>query len=90
MLDALPRRILSGTPIAAFDTSYKLSWWLAYFTAARRLAKKLRKLGGKQLLPPETFHVEDREGPLYAGEIERAHTWGKAILEQVEARSNHR
>jgi flavodoxin len=89
-LDSLPRRVLSGTPIAAFDTSYKLSWWLAYFTAARRLAKKLRKLGGKQILPPETFHVKEREGPLYAGEIERAHTWGKSILEQVEARGNHR
>ncbi|NOZ50527.1 MAG: flavodoxin family protein, partial [Chloroflexi bacterium] len=63
MLDSLPRRILRGTPVAAFDTSYKMSWWLTHFTAAKRLARKLRKLGGKRVVPPETFHVVGREGP---------------------------
>jgi flavodoxin len=82
MFDALPRRILRGTPVAAFDTSYKMSWLLARFTAARKLDRKLRKLGGKRIVPPETFHVEGREGPLYEGEIERAQAWAESIMEQ--------
>lgn len=79
VFDGLPRRALRGTPVAAFDTSYKMSWWLAHFTAARRLAKKLRKLGGKQVVPPETFHVMEREGPLYDGELERVQRWAESI-----------
>ena len=85
VFETLPRRILRGTPVAAFDTSYKMSAWLARFTAARRLLSRLRKLGGKRILPPETFHVVEREGPLYDGEIERAREWASLILERIEA-----
>ena len=83
VFERLPRRIMPGTPVAAFDTSYKMSWWLNQFTASKRLAKKLRKLGGKLVVPPEIFHVMEREGPLYEGEIERAQTWAASILERV-------
>jgi flavodoxin len=85
VFDSLPRRVLRDTWIAAFDTSYKMSWWLAYFTAGRRLAKKLRKFGGKQIAPPETFHVVGKEGPLYDGELERARLWAESILVQLAA-----
>lgn len=84
VFDDLPKRILRGTPVAAFDTSYKMSWLLNQFTASKRLARKLRKLGGKLVLPPEIFHVMEREGPLYEGEIERAQTWAGSILQQIE------
>jgi flavodoxin len=80
VFDTLPRRVLRDTPIAAFDTSYKMSWLLARFTAARKLDKKLRKLGGKRVVPPESFFVEEREGPLCGGEIERARAWSGSIL----------
>lgn len=83
VFETLPRRILRGTPVAAFDTSYKMSGWLARFTAAPRLARKLRKLGGKRIVPPETFHVVEKEGPLYEGEIERAKAWANSIIEQL-------
>ncbi|UCC62560.1 MAG: flavodoxin family protein [Anaerolineae bacterium] len=86
MLDRLPRRVLRATPVAAFDTSYKMSAWLARFTAARKLLRKLRKLGGKRVLPPETFHVVEREGPLYEDEIERAREWAGLILERLDGR----
>jgi flavodoxin len=78
----LPRRCLGGKWVAAFDTSYRMSRWLARFTAARKLARHLRKLGGRQVVGPETFHVEAREGPLYDGEIERARDWAASILRQ--------
>ena len=87
VFESLPRRILRGTPVATFDTSYKMSRWLRPFTAARKLASRLRKLGGKRVVPPETFHVEGREGPLYDGEIERARMWAASILAQLEGRT---
>jgi hypothetical protein len=74
--------------IAAFDTSYKMSAFLARFTAAKRIDRKLRKLGGKRLVPPETFHVhEHHEGPLFDGEIERAKDWAESMLERLDGRS---
>jgi flavodoxin len=81
----LPRRILRDTAVAAFDTSYKMSRWLARFTAARKLDRKLRKLGGKRVVSPETFHVIEREGPLYDGEIERAKAWATTIMGKLES-----
>ena len=81
VFEGLPRRILRGVSVAAFDTSYKMSAFLARFTAAKRIDRKLRKLGGKRLVPPETFYVnEHHEGPLYDGESERAKTWAETIL----------
>ncbi len=85
-LNALPRRILHGTPVAAFDTSYKISRWLTPFTAAKRLNHKLRQLGGKPVVPPETFYVMERKGPLYDGEIERAQAWA----DQLQHAANRR
>ena len=80
VFETLPKGILKGRTVAAFDTSYKMSWWLSHFTAAKRLAQKLRRLGGKRIVPPETFHVVDREGPLYDGEIERARGWARSLI----------
>ena len=85
VLEALPKRILRGILVTAFDTSYKMSAFLTRFTAAKKLARKLRKLGGKRIVPPETFHVKGREGPLYDGELERAREWAGLILERLKA-----
>lgn len=88
VFETLPRRILRGVPTAAFDTSYKMSAILARFTAAKRLDRELRKLGGKRLVRPETFFVHDsHEGPLYDGELERARRWAESILAQLDGRS---
>jgi flavodoxin len=87
--DRFPRRILRGAATAVFDTSYKMSPWLARFTAAPRLAGKLRKLGGKKVIAPETFYVVERQGPLYEGEIERAQSWASSILRRVQERAHN-
>lgn len=79
-LDALPRRALKDKAVAAFDTSYRMNGLLNRFTAAKRLDRQLRKLGGKRLVAPETFIVEGREGPLEEGEVERAQQWAESIL----------
>ncbi len=80
----LPKKVLKGEYFAAFDTSYKMSATLSKFTASKKLASKLRKLGGKQIVPPETFHVTEREGPLYDGELDRARAWAKVILSKID------
>lgn len=83
LFDALPKRVLCGKVVAAYDTSYKVSPFLARFTAAKKLSQKLRKLGGKRLVPPESFYVVGQEGPLYDGEVERARDWAGSIIEQL-------
>ncbi|MGD2143959.1 MAG: flavodoxin family protein [Anaerolineae bacterium] len=80
VLESLPGGSLKGIPIAAFDTSYQMSWLLNQFTASKRLNRRLRKLGGKPIVPPATFLVVERQGPLLEGEIERAKTWAGTIL----------
>lgn len=87
VFDRLPRKVLRDKAVAAFDTSYKMSAFLARFTAAKKLNKILRKLGGKRVVQPETFHVVGREGPLFEGELERAQVWAGGILERLENRS---
>lgn len=79
VLEGLPKHGLRGASVAAFDTSYKMSGLLARFTAAPKLARRLRRLGGRKVVPPETFYVVGKEGPLCDGEIERAKGWGEAI-----------
>jgi flavodoxin len=82
-LGSLPKRILRGKKMAAFDTSYKMSRWLTPLTASKKLVRKLKKLGGKRVVPPETFHVVGKEGPLYDGEIERAQNWARLVWEKT-------
>ena len=84
VFERLPKRVLRGKNVAAFDTSYKMSSMMARFTAAKKLVQKLRKLGGKRVVPPETFFVMAREGPLFDGEIERAAVWANTILGQLD------
>lgn len=87
VFDRLPKRALRGVAVVAFDTSYELSGFLARMTAAKRLDRKLRKLGGKRLMAPETFFVKKEEGyPLYDGEIERAEHWADEIVQKLEGR----
>jgi flavodoxin len=85
-LSSLPRGILKGKACAVFDTSYEMSRWLRPFTAAPRLAKAMKKAGGKMVVPPERFLIEhDHHGPLQAGELARAHEWAHRIAEQIHA-----
>lgn len=42
------------------------------FYGTKKPAQKLHKLGGKRVVPPESFHVEKCEGSLPDGKIERA------------------
>ena len=87
-IETLPKRVLRGKRVAAFDTSVKAWGPLMRMTAAHRLLPKLRKLGGKRLVRPATFFVlrgqapesEERQDKLCEGELERARAWAADLL----------
>ncbi len=89
-LKGIPRHGLQGVRVATFDTRLTeeqikatpvLKWFVRKSSyAAWWLAKRLKKMGGLLVLPPEGFYVEGMEGPLLPGEIERAEEWARKLL----------
>ena len=87
LLRQFPAHALEGKGIAAFDTRFEseeqgfgLRLVMSVIRyAAQRIAKELVKKGGRLVAEPEGFVVENKEGPLKQGELERASTWAKAI-----------
>jgi hypothetical protein len=69
---------------AAFDTRIDRSPALTG-AASRGIARRLRRSGFQLIADPESFFVEDNEGPLADGEVERARAWG-AHLAELSAR----
>jgi len=63
---------------AAFDTRIDKSPALTG-SAARGIAKRLRRRGFSVVADPESFFVDDAEGPLVEGELERAREWGVSL-----------
>ena len=88
LLSGIPRQGLQGVKVAAFDTRADvekapgiLKVLVKLFGyAAEPLAAKLRKAGGQEALPPAGLFVEDSEGPMREGDLERAGEWAKGIL----------
>lgn len=67
---------LAEVEAAAFDTRYHRAEWRTG-AASHEIADDLRRLGCELALPPESFFVESREGPLEADELERARAWAR-------------
>lgn len=65
---------LSGRFFAAFDTRYRAARWRSG-SAARRIARRMKKAGATELMAPESFFVASREGPLEPGEVNLARDW---------------
>jgi hypothetical protein len=67
-------------PAAAFDTRLGKPSWLPG-SAARGIAKRLRRLGHVTAAIPKSFYVNDLAGPLAEGETARAREWGRLLAE---------
>jgi hypothetical protein len=69
-----------GARAAAFDTraGFRLAGG-----AARKIARGLRRRGYALATGPEGFIIEGTEGPLRAGERERARAWGAALTRDL-------
>ena len=90
LLNRIQSKALSSIRVAAFDTRFKAdeieSAGVRFIVktggyAAKRIADRLRKSGGTLIVPPEGFYVQDTEGPLKPGELERAGKWALNILD---------
>jgi len=68
---------LSDARAAAFDTRGDANAALTG-SAARGIARRLRQ-HGYDVVARESFLVEDAEGPLEEGELERARAWGAEL-----------
>ena len=87
-LRKIPANALKSLPVASFDTRFSAKdkgigarIVLGIFRyAAGRIATILEYKGGSLAMVPEGFIVEDSEGPLKKGELERAATWAKEIV----------
>ena len=88
-LKSLPSKELKGRRAAAFETRFKTdeieSNGLRFIVktggyAAKRIASQLVKAGAILVVSPEGFYVQDTEGPLKPGELERALDWAGQIL----------
>jgi len=53
-------------------------------SAAKGIAKRLRRNGFELVAPPESFFIIDVDGPLEEGEHERAADWARRLAEAVE------
>ena len=73
----------SGARAAAFDTRADKSAWLTG-AASRGIAKRLRRRG-YDVIDVQSFLVEDSEGPLTEGELDRARAWGSQLARSVAA-----
>ena len=83
----LPANSLQGISVAAFDTRFesqaqgvglRILMSVIHY-AAPRIAKALVKKGGILIAEPEGFIVENKEGPLKQGELERATAWATQL-----------
>ena len=75
-LSELPKA--KGIRGAAFDTRIGKP---VIFTgsAAKGIARNLKHHGYELVVDPESFVVDDSEGPLHEGELERAREWGRSL-----------
>ncbi|MHB1392496.1 MAG: flavodoxin family protein [Clostridia bacterium] len=89
----VPLNGLNGINVAAFDSristtdvnSKVLNGFVKIFGyAAKPIADKLIKKGGKLIVQPEGFYVKDSEGPLKDGELERAAKWAKSAINALD------
>lgn len=88
-LKKIPPQALKDVQAAAFDTRFlekdqKLALRLLMKTigyAAPRIADGLRAKGARVTAPVEGFIVDDKKGPLRDGELERAASWAKGLVQ---------
>jgi len=74
----------SGQQAAAFDTRIDKPALLTG-SAARGIAKRLRKLDFALIAAPESFFVDHSEGPLREGEATRAVQWAEHLATEAQA-----
>lgn len=86
-LAMVPANGLRGVKVTAFDTRVpldKIPGLLRFIQkragwADKHIVTALTKKGGELAAPPAGFLVQDSEGPLVEGELERAAEWARGL-----------
>ncbi|HEU0072571.1 MAG TPA: flavodoxin family protein [Dehalococcoidia bacterium] len=86
-LKNIPAGSLKGVEVSGFDTridsqaqGFMLRTFMGFLGyAAGRIARQLEAKGGRLVKQPHGFFVQDKEGPLSEGELERAADWASSI-----------
>ena len=81
-LDSLEPARVAGVPVAAFDTRMGPR---AGTLASDLIARRLRALGCRTVVAPESFVVTAIEGPLAPGELGRAASWARSAATAATA-----
>lgn len=90
-IESLSKEMLKGVRVAVFDTRItgheaglagRFVARLGGYAAAH-MGEAIEKQGGDLVAPPVGFAVNDKEGPLASGELERAVEWAKGIAGAV-------
>jgi len=71
----------NGARAATFDTRLDKAPWLTG-VASRGIARRLHR-HGYEIVATESFLVQDAEGPLEEGELDRARAWGAELAARV-------
>lgn len=79
-LDALEARSAKGTVAATFDTRYRMPIVISG-SAAKTIARKLRRAGLRIFAPPTSFFMSRQGRELRQGETERARAWAKSLAD---------
>ncbi|MFC2036217.1 flavodoxin family protein [Chloroflexota bacterium] len=82
-LKIVPEVTIKGIPVATFDTRFSTIWVRIFGYAAGRIANNLKRNDATLIASPEAFFVKGTKGPLKEGELERAASWGKGIIDKV-------
>ena len=81
-LDALETRSAPGMLAATFDTRFRMPAIISG-SAAKTIARKLRRAGVRMFVPPESFFVSQGVPELEEGETERAAAWAKDVADRL-------
>lgn len=85
-LDGLPAADLA---VATFDTRVGKVRHLPG-SAAKKAAKEVRRHHLGRVVDSESFWVDDMEGPLLDGELDRAEEWGRSLTHRDAGRLSRR
>lgn len=79
-VDGLETGPANGTVAATFDTRYRMPRAISG-SAAKSIARRLKRRGLHMFVPPESFFVTKDSAPqLESGETERAAAWAKRLV----------
>lgn len=81
LLGQLGNGKLEGIKAAAFDTRVR---FFIHGDAAKKITKLLKEGGANIISAPAPFYVQGTEGPLRAGELEKAADWARSLASAFE------